>query len=300
MGSNCFKGVVAQEGSSQAPTSESYQSTSMALAAGEKGASALDRVGGALWGLYIGDALAAPTHWYYGGAAQVVRDYGGPIKGYTKPKEMLSGSIMNLSNTGGGGRGADTGEIIGKVINHDKKKYWTRGGSYHYHCTLAKGENTLEAQLTRLVCKSITENGGCFNADDLRKRYVDFMTTPGTHNDCYASTCHRMFFANLTRGLPAERCPDNDHHNVDTIDGLIMTVPVALATYCRPPEDAKRQAANAVAVTRNSTALPGYAEGLAMMLRDVIQGKPLPKVLADNAGERFLQSVRSRPDPVVA
>jgi ADP-ribosylglycohydrolase len=31
---------------------------------------ALDRVKGALWGLFIGDALAMPSHWYYGGSAQ--------------------------------------------------------------------------------------------------------------------------------------------------------------------------------------------------------------------------------------
>jgi ADP-ribosylglycohydrolase len=273
----------------------------MALAAGESSAAAaLDRVGGALWGLFIGDALAAPTHWYYGGQGQVLRDYGGPIKGYTKPKEMLSGSIMNLSNTGGGGRGSDAGEIIGKVINHDKKKYWTRGGSYHYHCTLAKGENTLEAQLTRLVCRSITENGGRFVADDLRQRYIEFMTTPGTHNDCYASTCHRMFFANLSRGLPPEKCPDNDNHNVDTIDGLIMGVPVVLATYGRPTVEAKRDVSSCLAVTRNSNVLPGYADGLTEMFREVIEGKPLPKVLANSAGERFLQGIKNKSDPVVA
>jgi ADP-ribosylglycohydrolase len=271
----------------------------MTLAAGQNSA-ALDRVGGALWGLFIGDALAAPTHWYYGGTSQVVRDYGGPIKGYTKPKEMLQGSIMNLSSTGGGGRGSDAGEIIGKVINHDKKKYWTRGGSYHYHCTLAKGENTLEAQLTRLVCKSITENGGRFRPDDLRKRYIEFMTTPGTHNDCYASTCHRMFFANLTKGLPPEKCPDNDNHNVDTIDGLIMGVPVALATYSNPVEEAKREVNSCVSVTRDSSVLPGYADGLTMIFREVINGSPLSQVLANNAGERFLQGLRGRPDPVVA
>jgi len=273
----------------------------MALAAGESSATAaLDRVGGALWGLYIGDALAAPTHWYYGGQGQVMRDYGGPIKGYTKPKEMLQGSIMNLSNTGGGGRGSDSGDIIGKVINHDKKKYWTRSGSYHYHCTLAKGENTLEAQLTRLVCKSITANSGRFEPDDLRKRYIEFMTTPGTHNDCYASTCHRMFFANLTRGLAPEKCPDNDHHNVDTIDGLIMSVPVALASYSRPVGDAQRDVVRCVGVTRDSSVLPGYAEGLTVMIREVIEGTPLSKVLATNAGERFLQNVKSKADPVVA
>lgn len=46
---------------------------------------------------------------------------------------------MNLSNTGGGGRGSDTGDIIGKVILHGKKKYWLRGGSYHYHLGLDAG-----------------------------------------------------------------------------------------------------------------------------------------------------------------
>jgi ADP-ribosylglycohydrolase len=151
-----------------------------------------------------------------------------------------------------------------------------------------------------LVCRSIIETGGRFKADDLRKKYVEFMTTPGTHNDCYASTCHRMFFANLQKGLPPEKCPDNDNHNVDTIDGLILTVPVALATYGRSVDDAKRETVSCVNVTRNSTALPGYVENLTNMLRDCIQGKPLKKVLVDNCGERVLQSVNTRADPVVA
>merc|ERR1719476_23591 len=128
----------------------------------------LDRISGALWGLYIADALASPTHWYYGGAGQVNRDYG-KIAGYVKPKMQLPGSIMNLSSTGGGGRGSDSGDIIGKVINHGKKEYWTARGSYHYHCTLAAGENTLEAQLCRLVVRNISENGGDFAPDCIRK-----------------------------------------------------------------------------------------------------------------------------------
>ena len=32
-------------------------------------------------------------------------------------------------------------------------------------------------------------------------RYINFMTTPGSHNDTYAGTCHRIFFANLTNGM---------------------------------------------------------------------------------------------------
>lgn len=37
--------------------------------------------------------------------------------------------------------------------------------------------------------------------------YVTFMQTPGSHNDTYCSTAHRMFFANLVeKKLPPHRC----------------------------------------------------------------------------------------------
>ena len=56
------------------------------------------------------------------------------------------------------------------------------------------------------------------DADAFRDQYVKFMQTPGSHNDSYASTAHRMFFANLFhKQKPAKDCPDNDAHNVDTI-----------------------------------------------------------------------------------
>jgi hypothetical protein len=47
---------------------------------------------------------------------------------------------MNLSNTGGGGRGSDKGSIVGDVILHGKKEYWMKGGQYHYHHGLHAGE----------------------------------------------------------------------------------------------------------------------------------------------------------------
>ena len=88
---------------------------------------------------------------------------------------------------------------MGDVILHGKKKYWMRGGNFHYHLGLQAGENTLEAQLVRVLSKSISDRG-IFDANDFRERYMKFMTTPGSHNDTYASTCHRMFFANLVKG----------------------------------------------------------------------------------------------------
>ena len=61
-----------------------------AMAAPVTSAMLEDRLRGALWGLFAGDALAAPTHWYYGGARQIKQDYGAAgITGYTKPVEKL-------------------------------------------------------------------------------------------------------------------------------------------------------------------------------------------------------------------
>jgi ADP-ribosyl-[dinitrogen reductase] hydrolase len=96
-----------------------------------------ERVKAALFGLYVADATAMPVHWMYD-LSQLRRDYG-KITRFVKPKDRFEGSIMNLSNTGGGGRGSDRGDIIGDVINHGKKKYWLRGGNYHYHIGLDAG-----------------------------------------------------------------------------------------------------------------------------------------------------------------
>jgi ADP-ribosyl-[dinitrogen reductase] hydrolase len=183
----------------------------------------------ALLGLFIGDAVASPVHWYYN-RQQLVKDYG-TITGYVKPKQHFPNSIMNLSNTGGAGRGSDKGCIIGDVINHGKKEFWKQGGNIHYHWGLEAGENTLEGQLTRLLLRTITKDNHEFTAASFVKEYVTFMTTPGSHNDTYASSCHRLFFQNWVQKIDPSECPGNDGHNVDSIDALTLTVPVILK-YC--------------------------------------------------------------------
>ncbi|KAK7232032.1 ADP-ribosylglycohydrolase [Aureococcus anophagefferens] len=216
-----------------------------------------DRVQGALWGLLAGDALASPTHWYYGGLRQVQGDYGRQgIRDYTKPVAEMQGSIMPRSNTDGAGRGSyneDRTTVIGDVINHGKKPYWNPRTSFHYHGTLAAGENTLEAQLSRLLVRTIAARGGVDDAA-FRDAYVAWMTTPGSHNDSYASTCHRMFFANYAHGKrdPAD-CPDNDRHNVDTIDGLVLPSVAAVAAAYGGGPGARAEAVDAaVRVARQS------------------------------------------------
>ena len=156
----------------------------------------MERRLGSLVGMFVGDAIAMPVHWYYD-LQQLRRDYG-EIRAYTEPKQKFKNSIMNLSNTGGGGRGSDQGDIVGKVILHGKKQYWVRGGDFHYHYGLKAGENTLEAQLARVLLQHFAHSPPNLNSSDsirvfkdgFIERYVSFMTTPGSHND----TCkfHRV------------------------------------------------------------------------------------------------------------
>lgn len=273
-----------------------------------------DRLRGALWGLFAGDALAAPTHWYYGGQAQIRRDYGSRmIQGYTKPQMKLEGSIMSKSDVNGGGRGSfkvNTGNsIIGDVINHGKLPYWAPGKDYHYHCTLEAGENTLEAQLARVLMRSITANGGAFSEVHFRDAYVSFMTTAGSHNDAYASTCHRMFFSNLKHnGLAAEACPDNDEHNVDTVDGLVLPTVTSLAYAVHREMEASAlkatgeavadfrvsdpkhaAAARTVAVTRNSPMLYKVSGIWGDLLASLVHGDDVEPSLATAASKLGLR-----------
>ena len=275
------------------------------------------RVRGALWGIFSGDALASPTHWYYGGFPQVQRDYGKHgITGYTKPKTNLSGSILNKSDPNGGGRlkfrsSNKQVSIIGDVINHGKLKYWHPTQSIHYHATLQAGENTLEVQLVRVLMKSIVANDGHFDADHFRQAYIDFMTTEGSHNDTYASTCHRMFFANLifNQRDPTD-CPDNDGHNVDTIDGLVLPTVTALAETAKifvssggnafdheSMEAINSAAAKTAAVTRSSDLLK-YVSGVwanliastILIPTNDVDGSDMNKVLVQTANTLGLRS----------
>lgn len=208
------------------------------------------RLKAALWSFFAGDAVAMPSHWYYGGPAQINRDYGrAGITDYTAPVYNLAGSILNKSNLSGGGRSGSTvssrrataadgsilpPSIIGYVINHGKQDLWSPDQQIHYHATLQKGENTLEVQLARVLMRSIVQTSGVFDADNFREHYVTFMMMPGSHHDTYASTCHRMFFANkIFQGRADTDCPDNDGHNVDTIDGLVLPTITALAVAAR-------------------------------------------------------------------
>jgi ADP-ribosylglycohydrolase len=159
-----------------------------------------DKRAGALWGSFIGDALAMPVHWYYDRAA-LKRDYG-IARDYLAPRNPHPDSILwRSAYTPINGRGD---------ILHEQAQYWGQRG-IHYHQFLRAGENTLNLQLGWVLIESLVARGR-YDAEDYLQRYLDFMLTPGRHRDAYVEECHRKFFGAYARGTHPRKCGGSDIH----------------------------------------------------------------------------------------
>ena len=189
-----------------------------------------------LLGLYIGDALAMPVHWYYNPQA-LNRDYG-RVTDYMAPRNPHPDSILWRSSYQAPGA---AGEIL-----HDQAQYWGQK-DIHYHQFLKAGENTLNVKIGRLLIESINETG-TYDADYFLKKYIAYMTTPGNHRDTYIEECHRNFFANFARGIAPRKCGVVEKH----IGGLAGIVPL-VAYYYNKPDKAREAAMTHLALTH-----PGY------------------------------------------
>ena len=176
-----------------------------------------DRMRGALWGMFVGDALAMPVHWYYS-IATLWQDFG-QIKDYQAPKAHHPNSIMSLANTSKAGRGTQEGDIVGSVILKGKKHHWGPANR-HYYQGMQAGENTLNLLCARVLLRSLNATGNYDPADFLRE-YISFMTEPDRHNDTYAESYHRDFFANYAKGIPPEKCAGAEGHDTASIGGLV-------------------------------------------------------------------------------
>jgi ADP-ribosylglycohydrolase len=221
---------------------------------------------GALWGLYIGDALAMPVHWYYNRSA-LFDDYGW-VTDYLAPRNPHPDSILFRSRYTAAG---PTGEIL-----HDQAAYWGREGTrYHYHQFLKAGENTLNIKLCSVLIESINRNGG-YDADDYLRRYIAYMTTPGSHRDTYIEECHRNFFSNYAKGVPPRKCGAVEKH----IGGLVGMVPV-LAFYSGDSFKARSAALEHLALTHSGEKMAEAGGLFADLLLEVLSGWPLKDVILD-------------------
>jgi ADP-ribosyl-[dinitrogen reductase] hydrolase len=228
-----------------------------------------ERMRGALWGLFVGDALAMPAHWYYDVAA-LQRDFG-VIRDYQAPRAHHPGSIMALASTGQAGRGSQEGNVVGGVILKGKKQHWGQANR-HYHQGMQAGDNTLNLLCVRVLLRTLNATGRYDPADYLRD-YVSFMTSPDSHNDTYAESCHRDFFANYARGLPPERCAGAEGHDTASIGGLVGLPPVIFSALRQGDlKTANVAALTQLRLTHRSSKLERYALEFNTLLIRLLQG----------------------------
>ena len=220
------------------------------------------RAEGALFGLFIGDALAMPAHWYYNTAA-LRRDYG-TISDYLQPRNPHPDSILWRSQYAAPDPRYD--------ILHDQARFWGKPG-VHYHQFLKAGENTLNLKLCRLLIDSLLLKKG-YDPDDYLKRYIAFMTTPGSHRDTYVEEYHRHFFTRLAEGRSPRKCGIQEKH----IGGLVGLVPI-ITYYRHEPQTAATAAQNHLALTHQGPRMEKSADFIIETLLRVLQGESLQEVL---------------------
>ncbi|WP_419658066.1 putative ADP-ribosylglycohydrolase [Desulfosarcina variabilis str. Montpellier] len=229
---------------------------------------------GAILGMFIGDALAMPVHWYYDRRA-LYRDYG-RVTDYQAPRNPHPDSILWRSAYEAANPSAD--------ILHDQKKYWGRHG-VHYHQFLKAGENTLNLKLCAQLIDSIVENG-TYDSDAFLKRYIDFMTTPGRHRDTYVEEYHRHFFTNYANGRPLRACGIVEKH----ISGIIGMIPL-IVRYADDPPTAKRLALQHLRLTH----LGGKMAAAGDLLLDIL----LPVLKEASLKDTIVDKIKSQDNPLM-
>lgn len=190
------------------------------------------RARAALQNLFVADALAMPVHWYYS-LWDIEKAFPGGVRQLAAAPQFHPSSIMSLHSTSSGGRrtahaGSRLPEVVGEVILKGRQHYWNKPNT-HYHQGMTAGENTLNAHCARVLMRCLARTGGQYAPAAFLSDYISFMCADvAQHNDTYAESYHRGFFANLQRGLPPERCAAVTH-DTPSIGGLVTVAPLVLS-----------------------------------------------------------------------
>lgn len=156
------------------------------------------RLRGALYGMLLGDALAAPTH-FYPDRESIEHDIGvldGFARGFRQPCAHHPCPVLESSRYDGA-----------IDILHSARRFYNKpqrlDGKYsHPHRGLAAGENTLHGQLIQLLLQAMLQ------AEDFIPHFLstllDFLVAegpdgePAKHNDIYTYPWLRSYFERLS------------------------------------------------------------------------------------------------------
>ena len=247
------------------------------------------KIQNALWGLFISDAISMPVHWYY--KREYIKSGFGKIEGYNKaphphPESFMVGDAYYPD--------VQTAKKLGRPFDilHEKIKFYKTSYSdfdidikvhegehknampllderYHYHHGLDAGENTLGANLVRVLMRSIIKNGE-YKQDSFLDDFIIFMSTPGQNRDTYSEVYIRDWFENYSKGLAPELCAPSQHDrwSIGSHGGIIR--PLILALTAKSSYDGVGIAVDHQNLTHRSQNISSALSQLVPLLFDLI------------------------------
>ncbi|PHS32027.1 MAG: ADP-ribosylation protein [Sulfurovum sp.] len=210
------------------------------------------RIKNALWGAFISDAMSMPVHWYY--QRKYIREgFEGGIQGYEDaphphPESFMVGMTYhpNIAKAKELGRPFD---IVHKNIRfydtnfndldiklsvhagEHKNAMPDKNERYHYHHGLKAGENTLGANLIRVLMRSVIKEGK-YKQEVFIEDFISYLTTPGLNKDPYTEVYIRAWFENYSNGVPPHACAQEQRNvwSIASNGGIIRPLVLALTS----------------------------------------------------------------------
>ena len=208
------------------------------------------RLKNALWGLFIGDALAMPAHWYYN-IENIPKAFNGGIRGYVDPPHPHPDSFMvgmsyepDVENAKRLGRPYDILHEHARFYNTSYSTLQIRNterenehgnpvppleARIHYHHGLKAGENTLGAHLVRVLMRTVIGHGR-YDPNAFIEGFIEHMTTSGRNRDPYTEFYIRRWFENYAGGSEPHACAELQRHmwSIGSHGGIIRPMVVSM------------------------------------------------------------------------
>ncbi len=263
------------------------------------------RMKNALWGAFIADAMAMPVHWYY--RRKYIREgFDGGITKYEDaphphPESFMVGNNYhpNITKAKELGRPFDIAHEHIRFYNTNyndfnialavhagehKNAMPEQDERYHYHHGLKAGENTVGANLMRVLMRSVIKEGK-YNQERFIEDFVSYLTTPGLNRDAYTEVYIRAWFENYSKGVPPHACAEEQRNvwSIASNGGIIR--PLLLSLTSKSTFQALGVALQHQQITHRSDNVSSALTVLVPLLRELLAKKP-PMPTLKNAASK--------------
>ncbi len=263
------------------------------------------RMKNALWGAFVADAMAMPVHWYYQ-RKYIQEGFDGGITKYEDaphphPESFMVGNNYhpNITKAKELGRPFDIAHEHIRFYNTNyndfnialavhagehKNAMPQKDERYHYHHGLKAGENTVGANLMRVLMRSVIKEGK-YNQERFIEDFVSYLTTPGLNRDAYTEVYIRAWFENYSEGVPPHACAEEQRNvwSIASNGGIIR--PLLLSLTSKSTFQALGVALQHQQITHRSDNVSSALTVLVPLLRELLAKKP-PMPTLKNAASK--------------